>query len=91
MHDANQTLALNMSLMVAFLGAALLSAWLLGKHSIADRIGVLEQASQRLANGDLKTKVADVVNPRGGDHLIGLLHSPLITLQRLLQVSLKFL
>jgi signal transduction histidine kinase/ActR/RegA family two-component response regulator len=61
MRDANQTLALNMTLLMAFLGAALLIAWLLGKHSIADRIGVLEQASQRLANGDLNVKVADVV------------------------------
>jgi two-component system, cell cycle sensor histidine kinase and response regulator CckA len=61
LHEANQALLREIVLFITFLGLAFFLAWLFGKHSIADRIAVLEQASQRLARGDYLGKVADLV------------------------------
>lgn len=48
-----------------FLCGAFFLAHLIGKRSIADRIVLLEQATQRLASGDLQFKVGDTVS--GGE------------------------
>jgi PAS domain S-box-containing protein len=65
LHDANQILFKSMTLFMSYLGVALLFAWYLGKRSISDRIKVLENASHRLAKGDLHVKVSDLIS--GGE------------------------
>jgi HAMP domain-containing protein len=55
---ANYKVLMNMGMLFAFLVAALLIAWHVGKRSIADRVAVLESASQRMASGDLQVRVA---------------------------------
>lgn len=55
---ANYKILMNMGALFAFLVAALLIAWRVGKRSIADRVAVLESASQRMASGDLQVRVA---------------------------------
>lgn len=47
---------------VAVIVAAFAMAWLTGKRSIADRIDALEAACQRVADGDLETRVSDTVS-----------------------------
>ena len=61
LHDANRILLKSMTLFLSFLGIALLFAWYIGKRSITDPIRVLENASHRLANGDLHVKISDLV------------------------------
>ena len=63
--DANKMLIRNLSLFTTFLLLAILFAWFVGKRSIADRITLLEKASQNLADGDLKARVSDLVS--GGE------------------------
>ncbi len=58
---ANRMLLFNATVFVSFLAGALLLAWFIGKRSIVDRVTLLEQASQRLAAGDLDTGVSDLV------------------------------
>ncbi|QOX78774.1 PAS domain S-box protein [Trichlorobacter lovleyi] len=62
---ADQTMLKNIAFLVAFLCGAFLLAYLIGKRSIADRIILLEQASQRLAGGEMQTQVASAVS--GGE------------------------
>lgn len=62
---ADQTMLKSIALLVAFLCGAFLLAYLIGKRSIADRIILLEQASQRLASGEMQTPVAGAVS--GGE------------------------
>lgn len=62
---ANAALIRNLSLFATFLFAALFLAWLIGKRSIVDRISALQQVSQRLAGGDLRARVSDLVT--GGE------------------------
>jgi len=62
---ADQTMLKSITLFGAFLCGAFLLAYLIGKRSIVDRIILLEQASQRLANGDMRTQVASAVS--GGE------------------------
>jgi len=56
---ANRLMARNLGLFSAFLLSSLILAYLIGKRSIADRICQLQQASNRLADGDLRIRVAD--------------------------------
>jgi hypothetical protein len=55
---ASYKMLMNMGMFFAFLVAALLVAWRVGKQSIADRVSVLESASRRMASGDLQVRVA---------------------------------
>ncbi|MEI6205962.1 MAG: PAS domain S-box protein [Desulfuromonadales bacterium] len=65
LRDANRLLLKSVTFFMLFLGAALLLAWYFGKRSISDRIRVLENASQRLADGDLHVKVSSLIS--GGE------------------------
>jgi PAS domain S-box-containing protein len=58
---ANRELFSNLALLTSVFLAAFLLASLTGKRSIADRVSLLEKASQRLANGDLQVRVSDLV------------------------------
>jgi signal transduction histidine kinase/ActR/RegA family two-component response regulator len=59
--EANRALAVNVALLAACLLLAYCVATLLGKKAILDRILLLEDASRRLAAGDLETRVSDHV------------------------------
>jgi len=63
--QANALLGRNLLIFASSLACALLVAWLVGKHSILDRVALLRAASQRLARGDLKVRVAESIV--GGD------------------------
>lgn len=54
-----------MAFLSLFLVAAILLALLIGKHCFVNRITALQQASHRLAAGDLHTKVSDCL--QGGE------------------------
>lgn len=58
---ANRAMAKSLFLLSASLMSAFVVAYLIGKRSIADRIVRLETASHRLAGGDLKARISDVV------------------------------
>lgn len=55
----------NMLFLSLFLLAAILLALLIGKHCFVNRIGTLQEASHRLASGDLSTRVSDCL--QGGE------------------------
>jgi C4-dicarboxylate-specific signal transduction histidine kinase len=55
----------NMAFLSLFLVAAIVLALLIGKHCFVNRIATLQQASHRLAAGDLHTKVSDCL--QGGE------------------------
>jgi PAS domain S-box-containing protein len=59
--DANKMLIRNLALFTSFLALAVFFAWFVGKRSIADRVTLLENASRKLAGGDLHVRVSDVV------------------------------
>ena len=56
---ANRQLLFNIGMLVPFVLCALILAIIIGKRSIVDRVKLLETASQRLAGGDLNTRVGD--------------------------------
>ncbi len=58
---ARKDLFSNLALLVSFFLAAFFLASQIGKRSIADRVALLEKASQRLASGDLQVQVSDLV------------------------------
>jgi len=60
-HEANRELLYNMLLLSSCLALACAGAILIAKRSIADRIMLLEDASQRLADGDLQFRVSSLV------------------------------
>ena len=53
LNKANTIIMRNIFFFTLSLFAALALAWLTGKHSIADRIDMLEKASKKMAEGDL--------------------------------------
>jgi C4-dicarboxylate-specific signal transduction histidine kinase len=59
--QANQQLLHNIGMMVPFVVLALILAGFIGKRSIVDRVTRLQTASQRIAGGDLRTRVGDQV------------------------------
>ena len=63
--DANRELARNIALFLSFLVLAVALVARVGKRSIADRVAALEDASRRVATGDLGVRVSEVV--RGGE------------------------
>ncbi|GFO69241.1 hypothetical protein GMLC_28200 [Geomonas limicola] len=63
--QVNAMLGRNLILFISSLTCALGVAWLIGKHSIVNRVAVLRAASQRLADGDLKVRVSNLLV--GGD------------------------
>ena len=65
MAEANTALGRNLTIYSAALVAAFFFSWLIGRKYIIDRVLVLEQSSQRLADGDLNTRVAHAVE--GGE------------------------
>jgi PAS domain S-box-containing protein len=62
---ANRDLLYNIAMLIPFACCAFLLALFIGKRSIADRIAKLQTASQRIAGGDLTTRVAHLVE--GGE------------------------
>ncbi len=58
---ANQQLLYNIGIMAPFVVFALLLTFFIGKRSIVDRVKKLQTASQRIAEGDLRTRVGDQV------------------------------
>ena len=56
--QANSLLLRNLALFSCSLACALLAAWLIAKHSIIDRVALLQAASRRLAGGDLRARVS---------------------------------
>lgn len=63
--QVNAMLGRNLILFISSLICALGLAWFIGKHSIINRVAVLRAASQRLAGGDLKVRVSELLV--GGD------------------------
>ena len=64
-HDANAVLLRNLTIWSSLLCLACIVAALIGKRSILDRVRLLDEASQRLAAGDMQVRVSDLV--RGGE------------------------
>jgi C4-dicarboxylate-specific signal transduction histidine kinase len=58
---ANRQLLHNIGMLVPFVVFALILAFFIGKRSIVDRVKMLQTASQRIAGGDLNTRVGDQV------------------------------
>jgi PAS domain S-box-containing protein len=69
---ADRAMLKNIALFTSFLFGAFLLAYLVGKRSIVDRIMLLQNASQRLAKGDLQVSIASAVS---GGELGGLAQS----------------
>ena len=65
MAEANDALAKNLIIYSVSLLVAFISSWLIGKKYIIDKVLVLQRSSQRLANGELNTRVAHKVG--GGE------------------------
>jgi PAS domain S-box-containing protein len=59
--EANKSLVSSVVLLTSFLLLACAAAVLIGKRAIVDRFKLLEDASQRLAAGDLQVRIADLV------------------------------
>ena len=59
--SANRFMAKSIALLSTVLFGTLLLAYLIGKRSIADRISQLQQASNRIAEGDQKIRVSNSV------------------------------
>jgi len=62
---ANMNLLYSVAVLLPFVLSAFLLALFIGKRSIVDRVAKLQQASERLANGDLNTRVAHLLE--GGE------------------------
>lgn len=62
---ANRQLLHNIGMLLPFVVFAFIFAIFIGKRSIVDRVNRLQTASQRIAGGDLKTRVGD--QGRGGE------------------------
>lgn len=65
MAGANRALAINLAIYSLSLFAALFCSWLFGKRYIIDKVLALQKSSQRLAAGDLNTRIAHEVE--GGE------------------------
>ena len=63
--EANGTLGHNLMLFALALTFAFILAWQIGKRSILDRVSMLQDASRRLAGGDLQVRVSGRVS--GGE------------------------
>ena len=62
---ANKSLIYTLSVFFSFLAIAMYVAWHIGRRSLVDRVALLQNASQRLAGGDLEVRVSDLV--KGGE------------------------
>ncbi len=62
---SKRALVVNVSTFLLFVVLSFLVAFVVGKHSIVDRIALLKRASQRLANGDLDVRVSSQIS--GGE------------------------
>jgi PAS domain S-box-containing protein len=56
---ANNSLFFKLALLSPFIMIAFSLVWIIGKRSIVDRVKLLEQASQRLAKGDLEVRISE--------------------------------
>jgi len=65
MSEANAALSRNLMIYSATLLVAFFFSWIIGKKHIIDRVLVLKGASQRLADGDLDTRIAHEIG--GGE------------------------
>lgn len=63
--DANHKLIYNLSILSACVAVAFALTFIIGKRSIADPVGKLQQAAKRISGGDLRSRVADSV--KGGE------------------------
>ncbi len=59
--NANRFMAKSIAILSTVLLGTLLLAYLIGKRSIADRISLLQHASNRIADGDRQVRVSDSV------------------------------
>jgi PAS domain S-box-containing protein len=59
--NANRFMAKSIAILSTVLFGTLLLAYLIGKRSIADRISLLQHASNRIADGDRQIRVSDSV------------------------------
>ena len=55
---SNRTLLINLTALLFFVVLSFLAAFFIGKRTIVDRIAILRRASQRLADGDLDSRVS---------------------------------
>lgn len=55
---SNRTLLVNLTALLFFVVLSFLAAFFIGKRTIVDRIAILRRASQRLADGDLDSRVS---------------------------------
>ena len=62
---SNRTLTVNISILLLFVLLSFMAVLLIGKRSIVNRIELLQRASQRLAGGDLDSRVSSQVS--GGE------------------------
>jgi diguanylate cyclase (GGDEF)-like protein/PAS domain S-box-containing protein len=58
MSDSNAALGKNLMIYTVSLAVAFFFSWFIGRKYIIDRVLVLKRASQRLADGDLDTRIA---------------------------------
>ncbi len=65
MAQANRTFLRNLVLTLMMFSLVLYVTWIIGKHSIADRISLLKLHSGRLAEGAVTGKVSDLI--KGGE------------------------
>jgi diguanylate cyclase (GGDEF)-like protein/PAS domain S-box-containing protein len=65
MSEANAALSKNLMIYTVSLVVAFIFSWFIGKKFIIDRVLVLKRASQRLADGDLNTRIAHEIG--GGE------------------------
>jgi C4-dicarboxylate-specific signal transduction histidine kinase len=63
--DANRGMLRNLSILSAFVVIAFAVSVVMGKRSIADRVGKLQLAAKRISGGDLQARVSDSVT--GGE------------------------
>ena len=65
--EANSSLFVNLTLLTSFLALGCVCSWIVGKHSIIERISVLHAVAKRLAEGDLQARAEGVSGGELGD------------------------
>jgi diguanylate cyclase (GGDEF)-like protein/PAS domain S-box-containing protein len=83
---ANHHLIYDITVMLPFVFIAFLLAFIIGKHSIVDRIDKLQNASEKIAHGDLDTRVSHLVT--GGE--LGALGKSFDYMAQRLSESIKY-
>ena len=92
--QSNREIVGNISSFALVLTLALFVSWLVGKHSIVNRVIILKKASRGLADGDFRIRVSDLV--KGGElgelgELFDAMAQQLALREKNLSVSQRFL